>query len=158
MKILSISQPFASLIALGLKDIENRLWGTTYRGAVLIHAPLKVDPGCFDGKELLPSAIYRAGGGPTIMEHIPRMKADYLTGGIVGIALLTDCVQKSTSYWFHGPYGFVMERAIPLPFIEMRGQLKLFDPPREKLKEILDALHQIDDQSSVFFPGPWKSK
>ena len=38
MKTISIRQPFASLICRGIKTIENRSWGTTYRGKLLIHA------------------------------------------------------------------------------------------------------------------------
>jgi hypothetical protein len=38
MKALTISQPFASLIADGDKWVENRTWGTNYRGLLAIHA------------------------------------------------------------------------------------------------------------------------
>lgn len=38
MKALTISQPFASLIADGEKICENRTWPTNYRGTLLIHA------------------------------------------------------------------------------------------------------------------------
>lgn len=38
MKTLSIKQPWASLIAHGIKDIENRTWKTKYRGRIYIHA------------------------------------------------------------------------------------------------------------------------
>lgn len=38
MKALTISQPFASLIADGHKWIENRTWPTSYRGPLAIHA------------------------------------------------------------------------------------------------------------------------
>ena len=38
MKVLSIKQPWASLIASGIKDIENRTWKTKFRGRILIHA------------------------------------------------------------------------------------------------------------------------
>lgn len=38
MKALTISQPFASLIANGEKFVENRTWGTNYRGPIAIHA------------------------------------------------------------------------------------------------------------------------
>jgi len=38
MKALTISQPFASLIASGEKWIENRRWETKYRGPLAIHA------------------------------------------------------------------------------------------------------------------------
>lgn len=38
MKCLTISQPFASLIASGEKWVENRTWETLYRGPIGIHA------------------------------------------------------------------------------------------------------------------------
>jgi len=38
MKALTISQPFASMIATGEKFVENRRWSTTYRGPLAIHA------------------------------------------------------------------------------------------------------------------------
>lgn len=38
MKALTISQPFASMIASGEKWIENRHWSTSYRGSLAIHA------------------------------------------------------------------------------------------------------------------------
>lgn len=41
MKALSIKQPWASLIAHGIKDIENRTWKTNFRGKIFIHASAK---------------------------------------------------------------------------------------------------------------------
>lgn len=38
VKALTISQPFASLIADGKKWVENRNWATRYRGPLAIHA------------------------------------------------------------------------------------------------------------------------
>lgn len=38
MKAITISQPYASLIADGFKFIENRTWPTSYRGPIAIHA------------------------------------------------------------------------------------------------------------------------
>jgi hypothetical protein len=38
MKALTIAQPYAELIMRGLKPVENRTWGTNYRGPLLIHA------------------------------------------------------------------------------------------------------------------------
>lgn len=39
MKCISVGQPFASAIVLGLKQVENRTWNTRHRGPLLIHAP-----------------------------------------------------------------------------------------------------------------------
>ena len=38
MKVLSVRQPYASLICYGIKKAENRTWKTDYRGKLLIHA------------------------------------------------------------------------------------------------------------------------
>ncbi len=40
MKVLSIKEPFASLVLLGIKKIETRSWKTKYRGEIYIHASL----------------------------------------------------------------------------------------------------------------------
>lgn len=43
MKVLSLIQPYATLIALGEKRIETRSWKTNYRGELYIHASKKID-------------------------------------------------------------------------------------------------------------------
>ena len=43
MKVLTIKQPWATLIAEGLKQYEFRIWNTKYRGEILIHAGLGID-------------------------------------------------------------------------------------------------------------------
>jgi activating signal cointegrator 1 len=40
MKALTLTQPWATLVAIGAKRIETRSWGTTYRGPLAIHAAL----------------------------------------------------------------------------------------------------------------------
>lgn len=40
MKVLSIKEPFASLVSVGIKKIETRSWKTNYRGEIYIHASL----------------------------------------------------------------------------------------------------------------------
>jgi hypothetical protein len=37
-KVLSVQQPYATLICAGVKTVENRTWKTDYRGKLLIHA------------------------------------------------------------------------------------------------------------------------
>lgn len=71
MKALTISQPFASLISSGEKWVENRKWGTPYRGSLAIHAGKGTQ--YLDTEEL----------------------ADYPTGCIVAIARLVACVRLS---------------------------------------------------------------
>jgi hypothetical protein len=42
MKAISLWQPWASLMAMGLKKIETRAWATRYRGPLYIHAAKKI--------------------------------------------------------------------------------------------------------------------
>lgn len=43
MKVISVIQPWATLIALGEKKFETRSWKTKYRGEIGIHASKKID-------------------------------------------------------------------------------------------------------------------
>lgn len=115
MKALSIMQPWSFLIISGFKDIENRSWSTNYRGKFLIHAGKKYD-------------------GPRHLWYWPWIEqpAYFDMGGIVGEAEIVDCVTESTSPWFEGPYGFVIQNARPLPFRPCRGALGFFEPEKEE--------------------------
>lgn len=43
MKVISIIQPWATLIAMGEKKFETRSWSTKYRGELAIHSSKKVN-------------------------------------------------------------------------------------------------------------------
>lgn len=46
MKGLSLTQPWATLVAIRAKRFETRSWSATYRGELLIHAAKKFPPEC----------------------------------------------------------------------------------------------------------------
>lgn len=119
MKVLSIRQPWASLIALGIKDIENRPWSTSYRGPLLVHAALKADCALRDVEQRLGVEL------PAIAT--PR-------GGIVGLTNIVDCVTNHASPWFSGPHGLVLSGSRELPFLPMKGFLRLRDAPASVLE------------------------
>lgn len=68
IKALTISQPYASLIASGEKWVENRRWPTKYRGPLAIHAG--------KGKQYL---------------NTEELK-EYPTGCVIAVVELTACV------------------------------------------------------------------
>lgn len=43
MKVITLIQPWATLVALGEKKIETRSWSTNFRGRIAIHAGKKID-------------------------------------------------------------------------------------------------------------------
>lgn len=122
MPAISINQPWAGLIVLGIKDIENRNWFTNYRGPAMIHAGLKIDRNAmmdvFNGRH------------PVTGESMPAQQDLELfrTGGIVGEAEIVDCVRHSDSTWFVGAFGFVLANARMTPFRPCKGALNLFQP------------------------------
>ncbi len=52
MKVLSLKEPYATLIKMGVKKIETRSWKTNYRGELYIHTSKKVDPSFARNKPL----------------------------------------------------------------------------------------------------------
>lgn len=75
MKALSLTQPWATLIAIGAKRIETRSWQTPYRGPLAIHAAAGLSPvggkrGLMDTCRQVPfrSVLLRAGylGTPSL--------------------------------------------------------------------------------------------
>lgn len=125
MKALSIRQPWAWLIAQGIKDVENRTWATKYRGSFLIHASKNFDKKAFDimmSNRCIPGLFCKC--------DMPKNEKDFETGGIVGIAFITDVLQKSHLFWHEqGKHGFVIQKARAVEFIELPGRLGFFDVP-----------------------------
>lgn len=125
MKVITIKQPFASLIAAGLKEYEFRTWRTKYRGEILIHA----------GK----------GVNKDAMKKFEHYNLDYPSGCIIAKANLSDCVKiddearemlkeknslvyssviKNTDW---DGYGFKLENVEKIEPISVNGKLSLWD-------------------------------
>ena len=105
MKAITLHQPWATLIALGVKTIETRSWPTKHRGPIAIHAG-KQSFNCVDNTrhplEHMRGDYWTVGGvrwdherlgDPTLL-GIPR-------GAVVATANLVDCVPmvKDGSPW-----------------------------------------------------------
>jgi len=127
---LSIRQPWASLILLAGKDIENRTWETKVRGRILIHAAKGMTK-----REYLDAMDFADANGLLRIGHLlDSFELDNLPrGGIIGSVNLVDCVYQSDSPWFQGPYGFVLSDPKPLSFTPFKGQLGFFDVPGGQL-------------------------
>lgn len=120
MKALSIRQPWAWLIINGGKDIENRSWKTNFRGRVLVHAAKGMTLAEYEDASLRVAMAIN----PRI--QIPAFEV-LARGGIIGSVEIVDCVQKSDSPWFMGPYGFVLCNREPLHFQPLKGALGFFN-------------------------------
>lgn len=132
-KCLSIRQPWAWAILHTGKDIENRVWNTEYRGPMLIHAGQGMSGREYD--EAVSFMLERFG----VRVNVPPRDL-LLRGGIVGAASIVDCVARSDSPWYTGAFGFVLADPQPLPFLEMKGRLGLFNVDQADIQPIADKI------------------
>jgi len=118
MKALSIKQPWAYMIVLGHKPVENRNWKTDYRGPLYIHA----------------SKTWDQNGAEWIIENFPYLEpavhgSKTLRGGIIGSVNMVACVPSCFSLWFTGKWGFLFSKAQLMNFRPYPGSLNFFDVP-----------------------------
>lgn len=81
MKVISIRQPWATLIALGEKQFETRSWQTKYRGKLAIHASKKIDIDACHNREI----------ATVLNKHGIVLTNDLPTGAIIAVSEITDC-------------------------------------------------------------------
>ena len=123
---LSIKQPWAALILHGVKSIEIRSWTTARRGRIYIHAGRIIDD--------------RPQGWNLVTAEIKE--AAQLTGGLLGIVEITDCVtyrtreqfagdsdlHRNDPSWYDGSvlYGFRLSNPEFVPFRPLAGWFRFF--------------------------------
>ena len=73
MKILTLKQPWATLVAEGYKKYEFRTWKTNYRGEILIHAGKGIDK---DG-----------------MKRVSKLNLEYPQSKILAKVTIKDCIE-----------------------------------------------------------------
>lgn len=131
MKALSLTQPWATLVACGRKKIETRSWSTKYRGPLYIHAAKGFPRWAQD----FARDVY---GNPAVLPYIPR-------GAIVARVYLLDV--KTTEYmlpritsderrfgdYSRGRYAWIFSNVEWLEPFSYKGQLGLFEVSAEPI-------------------------
>lgn len=130
MKALSLKEPWASLIAAGIKRIETRSWRTGYRGPLFIHA--SKTPVDRKGPQI-----------QTLLELLPSRALQ--PGFVVCRCVLRDClpmdrkflaqieqnpVEKLCGEYALGRWAWILEQVQPIekPF-PAKGSLGLWNLP-----------------------------
>lgn len=72
MKVLTIKNPWATLIVNNYKEYEFRSWKTKYRGKILIHSSQNLEK--------------------NMLDRFKDYDLNYINGAIIGEAILTDCI------------------------------------------------------------------
>jgi activating signal cointegrator 1 len=148
MKTITLTQPWASLVAFGYKHIETRSWRTSYRGPLAIHAA-KGFPA--DARDLCSSAMVRHALGPhfggvdsgalakelplgavvarsTMVDCLPTVSDICLSGVFEDYPDLDTETERAFGNYDPGRFGFVLEEVkriiVPVP---ARGSLGLWE-------------------------------
>ena len=128
MKVLSIKEPWASLIKDGKKKIETRSWKTNYRGDLYIHASLaKITKATKSRKDL--------------MNIVGNIKPQY--GQIICKCKLIDCIEMTEFFikeiknnnqeytcgdYSPGRYAWILDNIKPLDTpIRVKGKLGIWN-------------------------------
>lgn len=133
---LSLTQPWASLMALDQKRIETRSWKTSYRGWIAIHASKGFPRECQALAMQQPFASALAGGGYQTVRDLPL-------GAVLAVVHLDDCwitrkllasplgeLEELFGDYSAGRYGFVTSRCQRLHEpIPMKGALSIWTMP-----------------------------
>lgn len=140
MKVLTLTQPWATLVAIGAKSIETRSWSTSYCGLLAIHA---AKGWSLDDQELVyeePFEEYLAAAGYHQPGDLPR-------ASVVAVCTLTGCCptsvlkveepERSFGNFNKGRYGWFLADVVRLPEpIPAKGALGLWSPSVELLAQI----------------------
>lgn len=141
MKGLTLTQPWASLVACGAKQIETRSWSTSYRGPLVIHAAKNwkcEDRSLFDDEWFVAPlsciGIYEPAHVPlgTIVA-VCRLE-DIEPTSVVRPRLLGFSLDDEYEYgdYSDGRFAWHLKDVIALPEpIPWRGMLGLWDVPAE---------------------------
>lgn len=136
MKVLSIKEPYATLICNGVKHIETRSWKTNYRGELYIHASL--------GK-----ATKELESNPTLKDYYREDELNY--GYIICSCKLVDCIYMDKDYvekmksnkeydmgiYEVGRYAWVLENIKPLEKkIKAKGKLNIWEYSESDTNEL----------------------
>jgi len=127
MKCLSLTQPYATLIARGAKRVETRSWATRYQGPIAIHAA-KGFP--WDAKDLaIGSKVFRDALGfdeenRELLKTLPR-------GAVVATATLLFCTEvEDLTAQNPDPYYVKLSKGMQLPLSELERKFGNYSPGR----------------------------
>lgn len=135
---LTIHQPWANLITEGRKFVENRVWASTYRGPLLIHAG--------KGSTTLTAAQLRRFTTGAIVGvadlagiiHLARVQA-LAEEGTGSPQFSADQVQAILGHQYtEGPFCWILRHARPLERpIPCKGFQKFWKPPAEVWDQVV---------------------
>ncbi len=159
MKGLTLTQPWATLMALGAKQIETRSWKTGYRGLVAIHAAKGFPTWC---KNLWLDEPFAAALADISPKLIPRACV-VAVGELFGIRPTNELLghhptplsdqERAFGDYTSGRHAWLFRNVVPLPLpIPCKGALQMWEVPPAVAAAIRAQLphYRVDSRSGSF--------
>lgn len=89
MKVITLTQPWASLVACGAKKIETRSWPTKYRGLIAIHAAANFPKYAVEACRTEPFEKALAADGKPLSECFHHDALPF--GSVIAVCRITAC-------------------------------------------------------------------
>lgn len=129
MKVLSIKEPFATLIKNNKKNIETRSWKTNYRGELYIHASIsKIKKEVKERKELMELTSDDEMGYGNILCKCELVDCIYMTEDFIGDIKKNNYQEYVCGHYEVGRYAWVLKNIKPLERrIPAKGKLGIWN-------------------------------
>lgn len=129
MKVLSIKEPFATLIKNNKKNIETRNWKTNYRGELYIHASIsKIKKEVKERKELMELASDDEMSYGNILCKCELVDCIYMTDDFIDDIKINNYQEYICGYYEVGRYAWILKNIEPLEkCIPARGKLGIWN-------------------------------
>ena len=132
MKVLSIKEPFATLIARGKKSIETRSWKTKYRGPLYIHASIsKIDKETLSRTELMDLVGNDELSYGCIICKCDLVDCIYMTEEFIE-DIKKDHQEYICGYYSVGRYAWVLDNIEIIDKIPTKGKLGIWNYEEDK--------------------------
>lgn len=134
MRVLTLTQPWATLVAIGAKRIETRSWSTAYRGDIAIHAAKGFPKKARELVYLEPFAERLKAAGIVLATDLPLgqiIAVVHLAGVVATKGLVLTVEERAFGDYSDGRFAWVFgggPRRLS-PAIPCSGSLGLWHPP-----------------------------
>ena len=137
MKVLSIKEPFATLIKNKKKYIETRSWKTNYRGELYIHASIsKIRKDVKDRVELMNLVSGYEMGYGNILCKCELVDCIYMTEEYIDYIKNNEYEQYICGYYEVGRYAWILKDIEPLDeIIPAKGKLGIWNYDEQNIND-----------------------
>lgn len=143
MKVLSLTEPFATLICEKKKLIETRSWKTNYRGELYIHASTtKVSTIDLEDKELMSLVDNKNMNFGNIICKCNLVDCIYMTQEFVENMKINNHQEYICGEYSVGRYAWILDNIEPIKPIKAKGKLNIWDYYNEF--EVMDLMKNIE--------------